>query len=123
MDAENLANQLAQLGRQLDEATEKLAALDIHATAKGILAANAKEEYEDALAVAFRDAEGSVEARKMLARLECTVARKASQEAAAEAEKGKSAVRNQQAMVRAINSRIDIGRSLLSREKSLAMVM
>lgn len=122
MDGETLATQLAQLGRQLDDATAKLADLDILATAKGIDAAKLKEDHEDALAEAFRDAEGSVEVRKAEARLLCAVARKIAQQAAADAEMAKAQVRAQQAMVRAINARIDIGRSLLSREKTLAAV-
>lgn len=122
MDGDTLAAQLAQLGRQLDEATEKLAELDVHATAKSILAGNAKEAYEDALALQFIRAEGAQETRKMLARLDCIDERKKAQEASADAETAKCAVRNQQAMVRAINSRIDIGRSLLSREKTLAVL-
>lgn len=123
MDGDTLAKQLGELGRQLDEATGRLADLDILATGKGIDAANAKESYEDALAAAFRDADGAVEARKMLARLSCGHERKLSLQAAAEWEMAKAQVRNQQAMVRAINARIDIGRSLLSREKSLMAVM
>lgn len=123
MDGEILASQLSQLGRQLDDATSKLAELDLLATAKGIEAARVKEDYEDFLARAYRDADGSVETRKTVARLNCLEARKVSLEASAGWEMAKAQVRNQQAMVRAINSRIDIGRSLLSREKSLAMVL
>ena len=123
MDGDVLAAQLAQLGKQLDEATLKLAELDVFATAKGIDAADKKERYEDALGEAFRGFEGAVEARKIDARLRCKPERWTAQDAAADWERAKSAVRNQQAMVRAINARIDIGRSLLSREKSLAGLM
>lgn len=120
MDGDVLAHQLAELGRQLDDATTKLAELDILATAKSIEAARAKEEYEDALAIAYRDADGPVEARKTEARLMCIGERKVAHGASASCELAKADVRNQQAMVRAINARIDIGRSLLSREKALA---
>lgn len=122
MDGEILARQLGDLGRQLEDATVKLAELDVLATAKSILAANAKEEYEDHLASAFRACEGGVEARKAEARMRCIPARKEAQEAAGEAERAKSAVRNQQAAIRTLTVRIDIGRSLLSREKSLMAV-
>lgn len=122
MDGEILANQLSQLGRQLDDATDKLAELDIEATATAIECAHRKELYEDALAYAFSKAEGSVENRKTSARLNCIAPRLAYEESYGNAERAKSAVRNQQAMIRALNSRIDIGRSLLSREKTLAVI-
>jgi len=120
VDGDVLAKQLGDLGRQLDNATEELAKLDILATGAGIETARLKEEYEDAFAVAFRDATGAVEARKVTARLDCVPQRMKAQDASADWERAKAKVRNQQAIVRAINSRIDIGRSLLSREKSLA---
>jgi hypothetical protein len=122
MDGDVLASQLAQLGKQLDEATEELAKLDVIATWKGIEAVRVKEEHEDALARAYRDADGSVETRKAEARLNCLEARKVSHDTSASWELAKADVRNQQAKVRAINARIDIGRSLLSREKSLMAV-
>jgi hypothetical protein len=123
MDGEILATQLQSLGRQLDEATAKLAELDIYATSAGITAAAAKEEYENAYAASFLTADGAVEARKMIARCHCVPTQDKALEAAGAWEQAKSAVRNQQAMVRAINARIDIGRSLLSREKSLMAIM
>lgn len=123
MDGDVLAKNLGDLGRQLDDATVELARLDVLATAAGIKAANEKEKYEDAYAEAFRDADGSIEARKVEARLESKLVRWGSQDASAAWERAKSDVRNQQAMVRALNARIDIGRSLLSREKSLAAVL
>lgn len=123
MDGDTLARQLGELGRQLDEATGKLADLDLLATAKGIEAARVKEEYEDFLARAYRDADGSVETRKTEARLNCLEARKVSHEASAAAEIAKAEVRNQQSIIRTLERRIDIGRSLLSREKSLMAIM
>jgi hypothetical protein len=123
MDGEILASQLSQLGRQLDDATAKLGELDVLATSAGIEAARLKEEYENVFAAAFLSAEGAIETRKMIARCHCVSTQDKAQDAAAGWERAKSKVRNQQAMVRAINSRIDIGRSLLSREKSLAMVL
>ena len=122
MDGEILARQLGDLGRQLEDATVKLTELDVLATGAAIEAARLKEEYEDRLAEGFRDAEGAVEAKKTLARLKASPARIIAQEAYAEAERAKCKVRNQQAVIRAINARIDVGRSLLSREKTLMAV-
>ena len=122
MDGDVLARQLGELGRQLDDATEELAKLDILATGAGIKAANAKEVYEDRLAEAFIAAEGSVETRKASARLCCMSYGIDARAAAADWEKAKSQVRNQQALMRTISMRIEIGRSLLSREKALAVL-
>lgn len=122
MDGEILARQLGDLGRQLEDATVKLAELDVLATGAAVEAARLREEYEDRLAEGFRDAEGAVEAKKTLARLKACPARIIAQEASAEAERAKSAVRNQQAAIRTLTVRIDIGRSLLSREKTLMAV-
>lgn len=119
MDGDVLAKQLGELGRQLDDATVELARLDILATAAAVDATNAKETYEDCLADAFLAATGSVDVRKASARLSCKSRRIDAHNATTTWEYAKADVRNQQAMVRAINSRIDIGRSLLSREKSL----
>ena len=123
MDGDVLAKQLGDLGRQLDDETKELARLDILATAAGIKATNAKAAYEDQLARAFLAADGAVDIRKATARLCCTSYRVDVQAAAADWERAKTDVSNQQAMVRALNARIDIGRSLLSREKSLAAVL
>jgi hypothetical protein len=111
--------QLSELGRQLDDATAKLSQDDVIATGLGIEATQLKEEYEDQLAEAFQSAEGSVEAKKTDARLKCKPGRLLAQDAAAEWEKAKAKVRGQQAIVRALGIRIDIGRSLVSHEKSL----
>lgn len=119
MDGDILAAQLAQLGKQLDEATSVLADFDVLATGAGIEFQRRKEVLEDALAHAFQAVTGAVETRKTVARLHCTGEQKDAHEAYATWERAKCQVRNQQAAVRAINARIDIGRSLLSREKSL----
>lgn len=123
MDGDVLAKQLGDLGRQLEDATKELARLDILATGAGIKAASVKAGYEDHLAQAFLDADGPVDIRKATARLCCTSYRIDAQTAAADWERAKTDVSNQQAVVRMINARIDVGRSLLSREKSLAAVL
>ena len=91
MDGDVLAAQLAQLGKQLDEATVKLAELDVLATGRVLKLRTRKNEYEDALGEAFRDAEGAVEARKIDARLRCKHERWTAQDAAAAWERAKSA--------------------------------
>jgi hypothetical protein len=122
MDGEILARQLGDLGRQLDEATVKLAELDVLATGAAIEAARLKEEYEDRLAEGFLNASGSnADARKAEARLKASAARMVAQEASADAERARSAVRNQQQNIRTLSARIEVGRSLLSREKTLIM--
>lgn len=122
MDGDVLAKQLGELGRQLDEATEELARLDVIATDAAIKAADAKEIYEDHLAEAFLALSGSVEVRKAEART-CTGSYRLDVRASSAAwERAKADVRNQQCMIRALTARIEIGRSLLSREKALAVL-
>lgn len=117
-DANLLLRQLSELGKQLDEQVEKLGELDFIATGKYCEAARIKEEYEDALAKVFLVSEGSVETRKATARLKCVPSRLMAQDAMKDAKEAEAHVRNQQAAVRALQSRIDIGRSLLSSEKA-----
>lgn len=117
-DVNLLLRQLSQLGKQLDEAVEKLSELDLIATGLGCEYNRLREEYEDGLASVFLNSEGSVESRKATARLKCIPSRLMMQEAAKEHEEAKSKLRTQQQAVRALQSRIDVGRSLLSHEKS-----
>lgn len=119
MEAQILLNQLGELGKTLDRETSKLGELDLLATAKGVEYQHIREAYEDDVASAFMAADGSVEAKKNEARLKCVAARLLMQEVSAEWEHLKSKVRTQQAIVRAVNTRIDIGRSLLSHEKAM----
>lgn len=118
-DAEVLLAQLAELGRQLDQETEKLGELDALATGHGCAYQRRREEYEDDLAEAFLSAQGSVEVRKNEARVKCLPSRILVQDAADDWEKAKGRVRTQQAAIKALTVRIDIGRSLLSHEKAL----
>jgi hypothetical protein len=118
-DAETLLRQLSELGRQLDQQVDKLGELDMLATGLGCEYQRLREEHEDQLATAFLGmADGGVEAKKMAARLKCVPARLIAQEANKDWEEAKSRLRTQQAAVRALGARIEIGRSLLSHEKT-----
>lgn len=114
-----LVEQLRQLGRQLDEAVDKLGELDMYATSDGCAYQVLREAHEDAVAEAFLNVSGpNVEARKMAARLKCVPSRLVAQDACLGWEKAKSRVRTQQAVIRMLHTRIDLGRSLLSHEKA-----
>jgi predicted nucleic acid-binding Zn-ribbon protein len=118
-DAETLAQQLAQLGRDLQEEITLLGELEEECvTAEGEYR-RLQDLYEDEFHQAFINLPGSVESRKAAARLECVTAREASSEAYLQWNRLKGQVRVQNASLSALRSRIDIGRSLLSREKSL----
>jgi hypothetical protein len=118
-DAETLLRQLSELGRQLDEQVSKLGELDLIATGLGCEYQRLREEVEDQFADSFlRLTDGGVEAKKMAARLKVIPARLVAQDANKEWETAKSRLRTQQAAVRALGARIEIGRSLLSHEKS-----
>src|ERR1700722_9408256 len=120
MDATTLLSQLAELGRQLDREVEKLGELDLLAPGLGCGYQVLREEHEDDCADSFLGMrEGGVEAKKMAARLKCVPSRLIAQDASLEWEKAKSRLRTQQAAVRALTTRIEIGRSLLSHEKAL----
>jgi hypothetical protein len=114
-----LLTQLAELGRELDKQVDKLGDLDMIATGLGCHYQALREAYEDAVADAFLKAPtGGVEAKKMEARLKCVPSRLVAQEANLEWEKAKSRVRTQQAVIKVLHTRVEIGRSLLSTEKT-----
>jgi hypothetical protein len=120
MDATTLLSQLAELGRQLDKEVDHMGELDMLATGLGCEYQRLREEHEDACAETFLGlADGGVEAKKMAARLKCVPSRIIAQDANLQWELAKSRLRTQQAAVRAITTRIEIGRSLLSHEKAL----
>jgi hypothetical protein len=120
MDAVTLLSQLAELGRQLDKEVDKLGEYDMLATGLGCQYQALREEHEDACAESFLGlASGGVEAKKMAARLKCVPSRLIAQDANLQWEQAKSRLRTQQAAVRALTTRIEIGRSLLSHEKAL----
>ncbi len=118
-EAETLARQLAQLGRDLDTEVTVLADLEHEAvTAEGDYRRLA-DLHEDAVARAFLTAPGSVDARRAQARLDCTASREASGAAWKRWQDAKADVRMQGKNLDALRERIGIGRSLLSREKAL----
>jgi hypothetical protein len=117
-DTDVLLGQLANLGKQLDDAVDELGKLDMLATGHGCHHAKLREEHEDALATAFLSVPGSVEVRKNEARLKCVPSRIVAWEQAKEWEEAKSRVRTQQEAIRVLHRRVEIGRSLLSTEKT-----
>jgi hypothetical protein len=118
-EAETLARQLAQLGRDLDDEVKVLGKLEEEAVdAEGHY--RAKEyAYTYAMDKAFLDFSGSVEVRKAQARTTNGSYWLDSQDAYLDWSRAKAKVRTQNANLSAIRTRIDIGRSLLSREKAL----
>jgi len=119
-DAEVLARQLAQLGRDLDDEVKNLGQYEEEAVdAEGHYRIK-ESAFDDELDKCFLEASGgSVEVRKAQARIVTTSYRLDSQEAYLEWQRAKARVRTQQANLSAIHKRIEIGRSLLSREKAL----
>jgi hypothetical protein len=118
MDPEVLLQQLGELGKQLDTATSELTRLDVVATGASVHHAGLKKDLEKATAQAFLTCEGPMEVRKMQATLSTADLREDLQEAYAAAKTAESQVRNQQEVIRALNRRIDIGRSLVSHQKT-----
>ena len=119
LDANRLAEQLGNLGRDLDSEVQVLGVLEEKTVGLEGRYRRLSEEHEDALARAFLDSEGTVDIRKNKARLLCIDSRTAAQEALTEWNHSKALLRMQSASLSALGRRIDIGRSLLSREKNL----
>lgn len=118
-DAQVLADQLARLGRDLQDYVTVLGDLEERAVDHEGDYRRLDAEYEDAFAHALLASEGSVEMRKAHARLKSVPARLITQDAWLEWNKCKARLRTQQASLSALHKRIEIGRSLLSREKAL----
>jgi hypothetical protein len=118
-DAETLARQLGQLGRDLEESVETLAGLELESVEAEGRFRTRENAFGDALDRAFLDADGGVEARKATARLVTGSYRLDLHVASLDWSRAKAAVRCQQASLTALHKRIEIGRSLLSREKAL----
>ena len=118
LEASLLAAQLGQLGKDLDKETHLLSVFEDRAVTLEGQYVRLKEEYEDDLSRAFLAADGSVETKKNTARLASIESRNKMLTAQAEWNKARSLVRMQQANINALRVRIDIGRSLLSNEKS-----
>lgn len=118
-DAEVLSRQLAQLGRDLDTEVKYLGQLDDAAVEAEGEYRRLDEEHGDRIAQEFLNADGAVETRKMTARLKAVPARLLAQDAWLEWNRAKAKLRTQQASIQALHRRIEIGRSMLSREKAL----
>jgi len=119
-DAEILARQLAALGRDLQDEVAELGALEEQAVDAEGAFRHLDALYEDGLAKGMLNSpQGNAEARKAEARLQCIEARALMQDASLEWSRAKARVRTQQANLQAIHKRVEIGRSLLSREKAL----
>lgn len=102
MTADLLAvvKQLGQLARDLDKAVDELASLEMTAV-------DAEGDYKVAFSRAFRDGDGSVEDRKQNAVAATDVLWRIWGKAAA-------AVRLQREHIRALSTRIDVGRTIQS---------
>lgn len=118
-DAEVLARQLAQLGRDLDDEVRHLGELDMRCVEAEGEFRRLDDEHGDRVAQEFLNAEGAVETRKMIARLKAVPARLDAGEAWLEWNKYRAQLRTQQASIQALHRRVEIGRSMLSREKAL----
>jgi hypothetical protein len=118
-DAETLAQQLAALGRDLQTEVQRLGELEEEAVDAEGEFRQLESDYDDALDEAVINAEGSMELRKAQARIKCSAARRVMQEASLDWGRAKGRVRTQNANLSAIHKRIEIGRSLLSRERAL----
>lgn len=118
-DAEVLSRQLSQLGRDLDTEVKILGELDDAAVEAEGEYRKLDEEHGDRVAQEFINAEGAVEMRKMKARLKAVPARLLAEEAWLDWNRAKAKLRTQQASIQALHRRIEIGRSMLSREKAL----
>ena len=118
-DAEILAQQLAQLGRDLQDEVKILGALEESTADTEGLYRSLQELHEDNLARALLRSEGTADTRKALARLACVESRQETEAASLEWSRMKGKLNTQRANLQALHRRIEVGRSLLSREKSL----
>lgn len=118
-EAEILAQQLARLGRDLQDEVVRLGELEEEAVDHEAEFRKLETEYDDALDRALIDAEGTMELRKAAARIKCHPGRILMTEASLDWARAKGRVRTQNANLSAIGKRIEVGRSLLSREKAL----
>lgn len=119
-DAEVLVNQLAQLGRDLQSEVKQLGMLEEAAVEAEGEYRRLDAEHDDRIAQEFLDCDtGAVEHRKMVARLKAVPARLIAEDAWLEWGRAKARLRTQQANLQALHRRVEIGRSMLSREKTL----
>jgi hypothetical protein len=118
-EAEVLARQLAQLGRDLDAEVIILGDMEHAAVSAEWKYRTLLDAHKDDLAREFLHAEGSVDKRSNIARLECIASREIAEEAWRQWQDGRADVWTQKENLSALHERISIGRSLLSREKAL----
>lgn len=118
-EANILVENLGQLGRDLDSYVATLGELDERAVDLEGTYRHLDEEYNDRFAEEFLNLQGSVEQRKMQARLKAKPARLIAGDAWLEWNKARAKLRTHQASISALHRRIEIGRSMLSREKTL----
>lgn len=121
-DGDLLATQLAQLGRDLDREVSILGVLDEAAVDAEAEYRRLDGEHGDRVAQEFLNADGTVDAKKMIARLKAVPARLTAEDAWLEWSRAKARLRTQQASIQALHRRVEIGRSMLSREKALMSI-
>jgi len=118
-DADTLARQLAQLGRDLQDEVKYLGELEEAAVDAEGKYRSKETSLEWAQDKAFLDFDGSVEVRKAQSRQTTLSYQMEAREAYLEWGRAKGRVRTQNANLQALHKRVEIGRSLLSREKAL----
>lgn len=118
-DAQLLVDQLSALGRDLDREVKILGQLDEEAVNAEGKFRTLDADHGDRVASEFLKADGAVETRKMHARLKAVPARLLADDAWLEWNHAKARLRTQQASIQALHRRVEIGRSMLSREKAL----
>jgi hypothetical protein len=115
-----LAEQLAQLGKDLTEEAAELGRMEERCVDAEAAYRLLQEQLEDTLASAYLRASGTnAEARKAEARLVAADQRVAAEVAWKAWNILRAKVRTQQASLQVLHRRAEIGRSLLSREKVL----
>jgi hypothetical protein len=103
---ETVIRQLGDLGRELGTQIDKLAELEE-------IAVDAEGDFRREFAISYRNATGTLEDRKQWATFDNDALWRTWGKAAA-------AVRRQRESLKALYGRIDIGRTMASREKALA---
>ena len=104
----SVLDHLQTISRDLDNAVTELSDLEMNA-------ADAESAYRVAKAVAFMAAEGAVQAREHQAVI-------ATQTQLIERDKTAAMVRIQREAIRALHARIDVGRTIVATERTLAGV-
>lgn len=118
-DANVLVDQLRALGRDLEHEVVQLGKLEEQCVDFEWDYRRLDNDWNDRMDEAFIVASGSVEQRKAEARLKAVPARVLKEDAWKEWQHARARVRTQQASLQALHRRVEIGRSLLSREKTL----